>query len=87
MAAPLVAHFDDVVVVSAARAGPDHGGADASQRLFLLSRPTATASPNRDRAAGEQWTRTLRSTGFMLGRARRDGPRALGRFASRYRRS
>jgi hypothetical protein len=87
VAAPLVAHFDDLVVVFASEG--------LALTMAVLMRRTAYSSPRGQRQApprtmtGQpgQWTRTLRSTGFMLGRARRDGPRALGRFASRYRRS
>ena len=89
VAAPLVAHFDDPVVVFCSEG--------LALAMAVLVRRTAY-SPSRGRRQRQappqtvtgqpgQWTRTLHSAGFMLGRARREGPRTLGRFASRYRRS
>ncbi len=86
VAGPLVAHFDDLLLVFFSEG--------LALAIAVLVRRTAYSSVRgrRQRQASPQTmpgqrARTLRSAGFILGRALRDGPRALGRFTSRYRRS
>ncbi|MDQ6948650.1 MAG: hypothetical protein M3256_20935 [Actinomycetota bacterium] len=89
VAAPLVAHFDDLLLVLLSEG--------LALAMAVLVRRTAYSSSRsrRQRQAPlrtvtgqpQQWTRALRSAGFILGRARRDGPQPLGRLVSRYRKS